>query len=282
MTVEILLVHRVLPESAASDDPFGRRSVTPDVLDAALAERSDWLKPSPGALLDAGEERRRLLVTVDDGTVDFEEHALPVIERHGVHCVLSVVSDWAKGVRGPYEAALWRALSDRERVEIPLEGFIALDTDAARHHAFRALTRLYKPLPTAEREGLVAALGVDPCAVDPGTFLGPDRLRVLAEHPLVTIGVHTRTHPFLPRLRGERLAAEVAGGKREVETWIGRRVEWFSYPYGGYDRAARRCVEAAGFRFACAMHPGTFDPRAVDRFALPRTDLAIARAPVRT
>ena len=59
--------------------------------------------------------------------------------------------------------------------------------------------------------------------------------------------------------------------------FVAERIEWFAYPYGAYNGAVRRCVDAAGFRFACAVDPGGFELPAVDPLALPRTDLALAR-----
>jgi peptidoglycan/xylan/chitin deacetylase (PgdA/CDA1 family) len=295
VTAEILLVHRVLPAAERPAGPGVAPSITPEQFEALLIERVDWSKPSPDCLFTHGQEKSAFVIAVDGAYRDFDEHVLPLLERHGVHCVLFVVSDWAKGVRGPYEAALGRALRKRSRVEIPVEGFVELRGDADRERAFEALRRLYKPLPTAEREGLVAALGADPCDVEADVFLGADRIRELATHPLVTIGSMGRTHAFLPRLRSERLAADIAQGKRELETWIGTNVEWFAYPHGAYNQSTRRCVQVAGFRFACGMDPGGvetdltrapqgavverrardrgFDIDRVDRLALPRTEV---------
>lgn len=275
MTVEIALLRRVLPEDRIPDGPERDLTVTPEQLDAFLAERADHARVRPDEVLDG--EGPRLLCTCDGAREEFVDHALPVLERHGVHCVLFVATDWARGLGEPFEDALWRALCRSRRVEIPLEGFVALDTHARRRRAFDALSALYAPLPAAERDGLVAALA-DPGAPAPSGFLGPEAIRALAAHPLLTIGALSRSHPFLPRLRPERLAAEVGGSKREVEQWLGARVDWFAYPYGAHDRAVRRCVDAAGFRFACGAEPGPFDASGVDRLALPRTDLALCRA----
>jgi peptidoglycan/xylan/chitin deacetylase (PgdA/CDA1 family) len=276
LTVEIAMLHRVLPADRIPDGPERRRTLTPDLLEAFLEERSDHARPSPAELLDLPADRPRLLVTCDGGTVDFAEQVLPVLERHGVHAVLFVVSDWARGVGEPLDLSLWRALSRRQRIEVPGRGTLPLRGEAERLAALDALLRICEPLAPAERDGLVAALGADPGDPPGGRFAGPEQIRDLARHPLVTIGVAGRSHSYLPALRAERLAAEVAGSRREVEHWVGERVEWFAYPYGAHDAAVRRCVASAGFRFACAGPAGPRSVARLDPLALPRFELGAA------
>lgn len=62
---------------------------------------------------------------------------------------------------------------------------------------------------------------------------------------LVTVGSHTETHPMLPEVFEDDGRREIAGSKRKLEALLGRRVELFSFPFGGFNyRLVRLCREA--------------------------------------
>jgi peptidoglycan/xylan/chitin deacetylase (PgdA/CDA1 family) len=49
------------------------------------------------------------------------------------------------------------------------------------------------------------------------------------------------------------LIDEVAGSKNILETITRKRVEWFAYPTGNYDRRVAQAVQDAGYRAAFAV-----------------------------
>jgi peptidoglycan/xylan/chitin deacetylase (PgdA/CDA1 family) len=81
-----------------------------------------------------------------------------------------------------------------------------------------------------ERFGVLEALPPDERAL-----MTRDELREVAESDLVTVGNHTLTHPDLSGLAREELEREVEAGREELADLLGRSVNLFSYPYGGYD-----------------------------------------------
>ncbi|MCW2583985.1 MAG: polysaccharide deacetylase, partial [Klenkia sp.] len=88
----VFMYHSVSPSCAA--DPFGLR-VHPDRLDQQLTTlRRLGLRPVPMRELLHGwraGDRRLVGLTFDDGYADFVEHAMPVLEAHGVRASLYVV-----------------------------------------------------------------------------------------------------------------------------------------------------------------------------------------------
>jgi peptidoglycan/xylan/chitin deacetylase (PgdA/CDA1 family) len=82
----------------------------------------------------------------------------------------------------------------------------------------------------------------------------------LAESTMATVGAHGVTHTALSALSRERQGEELAGSKRKLESWFGREVSVFAYPYGGrsyYTRESMRLCGEAGFRKAAAANfPG--------------------------
>ena len=78
----------------------------------------------------------------------------------------------------------------------------------------------------------------------------------------MTIGAHTRTHPNLATLSDERLDEEIGGCKADLESQLGRAVDFLAYPGGRFNEAVLRCVERHGFRAACSVMPAGRNDRA--------------------
>jgi peptidoglycan/xylan/chitin deacetylase (PgdA/CDA1 family) len=84
------------------------------------------------------------------------------------------------------------------------------------------------PLMTAGQVGQVAAAGME-------------------------IGSHTATHPRLPVVAADQLAAEISGSRARLRELFDLPVTGFAYPYGRMDAAARQAVRDAGYGYACSV-----------------------------
>jgi peptidoglycan/xylan/chitin deacetylase (PgdA/CDA1 family) len=98
-------------------------------------------------------------------------------------------------------------------------------------------------------------------------------LVTLAEHPLVTIGAHTRDHRMLPKLDDVGVLADLDAGTRALDELLGPGERVLAYPHGRTDRRVEGLVRRAGFR-----HALTTAGRPVSRFdaarRLPRVNPA--------
>lgn len=61
-------------------------------------------------------------------------------------------------------------------------------------------------------------------------FIGEEEVKKYAKDPLVTIGFHTHSHPFLRR--NKRQKWEIMESRSRLEKLIGRKIDVFAYPYG--------------------------------------------------
>lgn len=90
---------------------------------------------------------------------------------------------------------------------------------------------------------------------DRGDFLSQEEIKLLSDHPLITIGAHTHTHPRLANLSREEQIEELKKSKIILEEITGTEIDLFTYPFGGkYDvnRESKVAAQIAGFTYALA------------------------------
>lgn len=95
----------------------------------------------------------------------------------------------------------------------------------------------------------------------------------------IAIGAHTRTHPSLPTLGGERADEEIGGSREDLEGSLDAPVPTFAYPYGEHDEQSVAAARRAGFLGACTTAPrhARFgdDPLLIPRIEVRGNDTAL-------
>ena len=104
-------------------------------------------------------------------------------------------------------------------------------------------------LPVLDKFGFKAVFFVTTGYLDHRMFMSRAQVRELADRGM-TVGAHTRTHPFLTRVSDALLRDEVAGGKSALEEILGRTVDDFAYPFGDLNGRVVAAVKAAGYLVA--------------------------------
>jgi glycosyltransferase involved in cell wall biosynthesis/peptidoglycan/xylan/chitin deacetylase (PgdA/CDA1 family) len=218
-----------------------------------------------GERLEAGQAASLAAVTFDDGYLDFEEHAFPLLQRKGIPAAIFVVTgllrDGSAFLHDRLYAALAGALA--ERGAAGARALVAGLLPGARLAGARpfAWTRTLLRASSqgsllALAEALEALFGPAPNAP---RSLRWDDLRAMSRRGL-TVASHTRSHALLTRESAERVRDELAGSRAELERGLGRPVRHFAYPDGSFDAAAVRAVAAAGYRYGYTVC-GHGDPR---------------------
>jgi peptidoglycan/xylan/chitin deacetylase (PgdA/CDA1 family) len=87
----------------------------------------------------------------------------------------------------------------------------------------------------------------------------PDVMRSVTWHELermvesgAEVGSHTLSHPHLPELDDDRLAAELVDSRRAIEGRLGG-CDALAYPFGEWDGRVAAAASAAGYRFAFTL-----------------------------
>lgn len=138
------MLHEVLPDSTANLPPY---AITRATLRAILADFTargytsgtldDVITPIHGP----GAPRRRLVLTFDDGTADFLEHALPVLQEFQFAATLFIVAGLVGGRRS------WRNPDGTMLEPVPLMTAADLRGLAGRGFAIGSHTMSHAALP---------------------------------------------------------------------------------------------------------------------------------------
>jgi peptidoglycan/xylan/chitin deacetylase (PgdA/CDA1 family) len=113
-------------------------------------------------------------------------------------------------------------------------------------------------LPVLKKYNIPMTLFVAPLEIsEVPYYLRWDELEQLAYSPLIEIGAHAIHHAFLPDIKDEkRLRLEIINSKKMLEERLGLKVEFFSYPAGGFNKKIKQIVLDSGYLAAVATKPG--------------------------
>jgi peptidoglycan/xylan/chitin deacetylase (PgdA/CDA1 family) len=214
--------------------------------------------------------------TFDDGFADNLTKALPVMEKFAAPFTVYVptgmiardVDAWWFGL-----AALVRL---RDRIELPSLGVFHCSNRASKQRTYSvvesAIHQNFDLLP-AVRE-MIAEARIDIRSLVEQEALTEEQLRTLAQHPLVTVGGHTTTHPNLARASAAAVRNEMADNRKFLQEVTGQSIAHNAYPFGHAHACGLREAEisrSVGFRTAVTTRAGMVFAEHRDHLhALPR------------
>lgn len=279
--LRVLAYHRIDELDAEPDLDPGLISATPASFRAQmelLETRYRVISLDELARAHRGEmplPARAVLLTFDDGYLDFARNAWPILRDLGLPAVLFVPTHFAdRPGAGFWWDRLHSALArTRERcIEVAGLGRLELGDAAARRRAHRVLRTHAKSLPHAEAiawiDGWVDRLAEVP---DLHRVLGWNELREMA-HEGLSVCSHGHVHALCTRLSPGELAEELRVSKARIETELGGAAppSAFAYPANACDAHARRAVRDAGYELAFGGRRGIDRLPLADAFDLMR------------
>jgi peptidoglycan/xylan/chitin deacetylase (PgdA/CDA1 family) len=284
----ILTFHRVRPAAADAFQPNSGIEITPAFLEEIITglRRADvdiisideaWKR------IVAGRSGKRFVVlTFDDGFRDNLEFAWPILKRQGAPLTIYVSSSFADGTGLLWWVVLERAIARNASIEVELDGVERVFDCATPEAKEESFSEIYWWLRARETDAeirktvgeIAFGYGIDAGKVCRELCMTWDELAGLAADPLVTIGSHTVSHPFLAKIPADAVRREMAEANRQIAARLGRAPEHFAYPVGDAGAAGPREYEIAaelGFRTAVTTRPGVLFPRHGQQLtALPR------------
>lgn len=287
----ILMLHNVRPARPGRFQPNRLLEVTPKFFERVIRR----LRRSGADLISMDEVHRRLqerdfprrfvAVTFDDGYLDTQEFAYPILKKYEVPFTVYVATSFADRVGELWWLALEAVVAQNELVGLRIDGrdrwFECRNVQEKRavyDHIYAWLRQLntedelrqvVRDLTTRHRIDL-AAFCAELC-------MDWQQLSVLAADPLVTIGAHTVNHPILTKIDDNAVRSELENSRDVIEAALGVRPQHLAYPVGDRSAAGPREFKTAaelGFKTAVTTRPGViFRQHAEHLTALPRISL---------
>ena len=276
--LSILIFHRVL----AQTDPLFPSEATLQSFDwqMALVKSVFNVLPLPEAVsrLSTGTlPARAAAITFDDGYADNVKHALPILQKHGLHATFFIATAYLDGGR-MFNDTVIESVRNTRLTSLDLRdmhlGQHTLGSVAARTQAIHQILPKIKYLLPDEREAAAARVA---SRAEVG-HLPNDLMMTTAQlkslHAAgMEIGGHTHRHPILAKLDRAAAQTEIAAGKTFLEDKLGTRVRLFAYPNGkpGTDYLPEQAevVRELGFEAAVSTSHGV-STRSSDRYQLAR------------
>lgn len=210
------------------------------------------------------DDKVKIAVTFDDGYEDVYKNALPILEKFSIPATVFVttnnidsnIENWPDEVmrcclqprvfhgeyrmNNPYISSEWNISSFQSRIDL-----------------YNSLNAILSRLPNNIRKKEVIKLrkwaGYSSDSRESRRILNSQEIKELSKNPLITIGSHTLTHPFLSQLDKNEIRVELEQSKRKLEKIVGDEIELFAYPYGGkksYNLSIIKLLKELGYKKA--------------------------------
>jgi len=254
---------------------------------SALEYSLNWLQREGWSIVSLDEclerlarndrSRRYAVLTFDDGYRDNISVALPILERNFAPFTMYVPTAAPTRSMQSWWLGLRKLFLSRDTVTIDAMGIRFRCPDF--YNKTFALNKVTQWIhDDYQRAAMLAPMfnkaGISLSALNEAYFLNERELRVLARHPLASIGGHTASHPALASLDVLSARAEMADNRHYLEKLLQLPVRHFAYPYGNCRACGPREAHLAkevGFSTAVTSRHGQIsDSELLDHFALPR------------
>ncbi len=277
--VIVLLYHRV---TTLTSDPE-QLAVTPENFRSQMKFLKDNV---PLARFDddwAKMAKPAVIITFDDGYADNVREALPILEEYRIPATF-FISTGTIDTTGHFwwhelEQILFDTVQRPSRFTLQHDGRTTVrpsDTGEKRREVYRQLVPLMMEKDAESRNDCLSQLrrwaNTGEIIAHCHRAMSLAELHTLAENELVTIGAHTVTHSQLTVLPPNNQREEIVTSKHQLETWLGREITTFSYPFGKrchYTHESITACREAGFTKAAANFPGQIH-RWTDPYQIPR------------
>ena len=204
-----------------------------------------------------------IAITFDDGPRSYASLAVPILQAHGVPSTCFLITDCLDDreiywrylynycIQGGAGRELAAFINEEYRTDIRPEEIVSF----SRNHFNKAKNRRI-----IERllEGVVSEEKYR--EREKGLFLSMEDIGSLKQNPLVSFGIHTRSHPVLRGLSDDEIHNEIAGSLDFYRNRISEDVPAFSVPFGrlfrDYDERTISIAESLGVRIILSAYGG--------------------------
>lgn len=220
---------------------------------------------------------RSVVITFDDGYRDNLTVAAPLLGRYDFPATLFLPTAYIDLAQPQWIDEAYSAFAFRTHNELALgkgnDQVCNLKDAATCELAYRRLCDALFIADMTERKTLLRHLReqLQPSETPDGVTMSWDDVRHLCDqYPQFDIGGHTVGHTDMTSISRDLAQHEMVECARRIEEEIGRRPQFFSFPYGRTDDELRALATACGYKAACGSTGDKLVTAATYNMALPR------------
>jgi|GEM_PF-5264217 len=263
--ISILYGHRILPSKLQDPSPYTDTTITVDALKAFFKRHEHWQKLSLSQCLnnDFVSDRPAFSLTFNHGYHDIIDCGLPVFESFNCPVTIFLTSGFCLIQQEPLENIFAMRLQ---------QSSVKNRTDIYQSHCDLLRKGSYQKR-MGQLDNLSVRYGLDKDILPHTEFLSSADILKLAKHPLVTLGLHSKTNPLLTYSNPVDLWDELTKPKRILESLTWQKFLFLAYPYGFHNAYVRTMTRLAQYRAGFTTGEQLFVPSKTPRFAIPRIAL---------
>ena len=274
----VLTYHRIAEEDEYPELDPSLISATPNGFGCQLDYLAKHFNFISGAQLlasMAGEQTlpsAPLLVTFDDGYVDFEKNAWPQLRRRSIPAVQFITTHAVE----TGEAFWWDKLHN---LLGSLGNRSIVDMDGVARPASQNSTKKHLKARLKSTQPEKAAAWLEARCQEAGivtrerSALSWESLKRLNSEGL-EVCPHTRTHPIITHLGAEDISREISESHRELEQHLDSVLPMFAYPSGYVDERARDLCSRTSVQVAFTTRFGVNGLDNCDRWMMRRINVS--------
>jgi peptidoglycan/xylan/chitin deacetylase (PgdA/CDA1 family) len=219
--------------------------------------------------------KRRCAITFDDGWFDSYRYAYPLLRKYDIPATVFVATNLIGTHEWPWPDRMCYYLHNAPRGL--LENTLTLLEDEMRRSeekkgvSFRSFTNKFqladavvsfmKSLPVGETDRIAGKIdesmpGLRRRLAEDRPWLNWKEVLEMSEGR-ISFGAHTHNHRILTRMSTGDAEKEITHSKEVLSRRLGKPVEAFSYPNGGYDEKIVDMVRENGFKLAVTTRKGS-------------------------
>lgn len=222
--------------------------------------------------------------TFDDGYRDNIETAYPILQSFRVPFTLFVCSGFVDRTVPIWWLSLEQIIQAHNVIELKVaekRHVLQCIGKNEKRRSFEQVVKIMNAVSDEQQHETMQLLyddtGHDAIALVDREMSTWDMLSKLNKDPLVTIGAHTRSHPFLSKLSAEKANHEMIESRDRIKEMLRVTPEFFAYPYGFEGAVGAREValaKEAGFKAAFTTRKGLLSAEHIDHaWTLPRVSI---------
>lgn len=212
------------------------------------------------------QEKPLLILSFDDGYLDFYEHAWPILKKYGLKANMNVVTScasegkaiWTQRLNNAFDV-LWKK-KIRKKIQLPGDGII--EPGISKRQYIRNNLNVFRYLSKIERDKRKQLMDAMTSQFEIEEMLTPhmnwQQIIELSKEGL-EIGGHTISHDSLPTIQDESvLYEEIVTSKKIIEEKINREVSVLAFPNGFSNEKIDKMAFDAGYEFLVSVDNDLF------------------------